>query len=214
MDQPTCPLCGGSKRMKRPKLLYHVPVCRKCYYGFANWRQLAYVLDWILFQIVALIVGYGIGYAMATGGSSPSQIDTTMFVMSWLVLPMVFFMKDGFMGYSPGKFVTGVRVLDRDTLEPAGFFASWKRNLILLVPFMPLFVAFFLQKGQRIGDGWANTKVIWKRYATHPLFTGEAVCGHCQYDLKGNTTGTCPECGTPVARRPASPETTPPVQPA
>ncbi len=29
-------------------------------------------------------------------------------------------------------------------------------------------------------------------------------CHACQYDLAGNTTGTCPECGTPI-RKPTSP---------
>lgn len=26
----------------------------------------------------------------------------------------------------------------------------------------------------------------------------EGMCGKCAYNLKGNQTGTCPECGTPV----------------
>lgn len=28
------------------------------------------------------------------------------------------------------------------------------------------------------------------------------VCAHCRFDLTGNTSGTCPECGTPVPARP------------
>lgn len=28
--------------------------------------------------------------------------------------------------------------------------------------------------------------------------TDHTVCRHCRYDLHGNTTGVCPECGTPI----------------
>jgi hypothetical protein len=43
-----------------------------------------------------------------------------------------------------------------------------------MIPFMPLIVAFSLGKGSRIGDGWAHTKVIWKKYASNPVFAVEA----------------------------------------
>jgi hypothetical protein len=37
---------------------------------------------------------------------------------------------------------------------------------------------------------------IWRRWPhrmhTHPI------CDICDYDLTGNTSGVCPECGTPV----------------
>lgn len=29
---------------------------------------------------------------------------------------------------------------------------------------------------------------------------GKAICAKCHYDLTGNTTGICPECGTPAPR--------------
>ena len=55
-----------------------------------------------------------------------------------------------------------------------------------------------LQKGHRLGDGWANSKVVLKRCADHPVFTGLAACARCEFDLTGNVTGVCPECGRPV----------------
>ena len=94
----------------------------------------------------------------------------------------------------------GVQVVDRDTFEPIGFGRSWKRNLILFVPFLPLVVGLTLARGSRPGDGWANTRVVWKRHAKHGVFRGGLVCEHCRFDLTGNTSGICPECGTSVFR--------------
>ena len=111
------------------------------------------------------------------------------------MFPAIFFCKDSFRGHSPGKWVCGVRVVDRDRGEPIGLAGSFKRNLPLLIP---LVVAFLLQKGHRLGDGWAKSKVVWKRYANHPVFTGLFACHRCQFDLTGNVSGTCPECGAPV----------------
>ena len=42
-----CPLCGKTKHMRKAKKLYGHMVCPKCYYGFANRRQFAYILDLI-----------------------------------------------------------------------------------------------------------------------------------------------------------------------
>jgi uncharacterized RDD family membrane protein YckC len=60
----------------------------------------------------------------------------------------------------------GLQVIDERDGRPAGFWDSLQRNLILLVPFMPLVIAVFLFQGDghRTGDGWARTKVIWKDY--------------------------------------------------
>ena len=82
----------------------------------------------------------------------------------------LFVMRDSFWGRSPGKMAMGVQVYDEVTGEPAGFMTSVKRNLPLLIPFMPLVVATTMLKGPRLGDGWARSKVVWLRYADHPVF--------------------------------------------
>jgi len=37
-------------------------------------------------------------------------------------------------------------------------------------------------------------KCFWHNLATR----GQPICTHCGHNLTGNTSGTCPECGTPV----------------
>ena len=69
----------------------------------------------------------------------------------------------------------GVQVLDEDSGEAGSWLHSLKRNLPTLIPIVPLVIAVQLSKGPRLGDGWANTKVIWKRYRDHPVFTGAAL---------------------------------------
>ncbi len=197
-----CPLCGRSGRRRDKWRLYQAHVCRKCYYSFANRRQLAYIVDALLWWPISLIVLMGLEEIMSvTGAFDAGTISMASMSVSWLVLPLIFSLKDGFGGKSPGKALCGVRVVDRETFQPIGHGASLKRNLVLIVPFMPLIVAVFLSRGYRLGDGWARTKVIWKKHAGHPLFLGELVCDRCSYDLTGNTTGVCPECGAVRSNR-------------
>ena len=57
-----CPLCGRDKWMGvRAKMLYGHPVCSKCYYGFANRRQFAFVVDLIIWFVVLQAVFLGTG---------------------------------------------------------------------------------------------------------------------------------------------------------
>jgi uncharacterized RDD family membrane protein YckC len=107
---------------------------------------------------------------MIMAGSSQSKIHSVNWVLGWILTP-AFLFKDCFSGQSLGKATCGVKVIDETTGEPGGIGASLKRNLPLVIPFMPLIVAFQLCKGHRTGDGWSNTKVIWKKYATHPIFS-------------------------------------------
>jgi uncharacterized RDD family membrane protein YckC len=84
------------------------------------------------------------------------------------VLPVLgyvaWLLKDGFHGHSFGKSLLGLQVVDIDTGQGAGFGASFKRNLPMLIPFAPLVAAFQMSRGPRLGDGWANTRVVWKKY--------------------------------------------------
>jgi uncharacterized RDD family membrane protein YckC len=197
----------------KKKTIYGHPVCKKCFYAFANRRQGAYMVDGILAAVV--------------------NIAVTVFLMHWVSLqfrpdlefinflaPMpvicLFMMKDGFDGRSPGKYVTNVQVVDDTTGQPISFGQSFKRYWFLLLSIIPvvggLIASVFviiagvqLAKGYRIGDRFARTRVIWMKYAHLPVFGGNVLqCESCGYDLRANTSGICPECGTAVSARNAA----------
>ena len=168
----SCPLCGQTKHMSKAKELYGHMVCKKCYYGFANRRQFAFFLDAIGWRVLMFPVGFAIGMSMAMSGASQTEIESTANAIGYLLLP-IFFCKDCFAGHSLGKLICGVRVIDEDNGSAGGIGASFKRNLPLIIPFMPLVVGVQLCKGHRTGDGWSKSKVIWKKYADHPIFAAK-----------------------------------------
>jgi hypothetical protein len=165
-----CPLCGETRRMKKPKQLYDVPVCPRCTNGFASRRQMAFVIDSFLFQLaivmpVWLVAELALPTATLSAGIASGR--------DWLItfaLWGAFCSKDSFLGLSPGKYLCGVRVIDGRTGAAIGWASSFKRNLPLLIPIIPLIVAVQLIKGHRLGDKWSNSKVIWSRYADRPFF--------------------------------------------
>jgi uncharacterized RDD family membrane protein YckC len=160
----SCPLCGGHEQMgRRAKLLYGVPVCKKCDATFAAHRQSAFIIDMLLWCILMFGTGIVTGIMMAIAGASQAAIQSISSILGYAYMPF-FLMKDGLAGRSPGKALLGVQVLDATTGRPAGFIASLKRNLPTLIPFVPWLIAFELHKGNRTGDGWSNTKVIWSKY--------------------------------------------------
>lgn len=169
-DAVSCLLCGSTSHIDKVKLLYGHMVCTKCYNGFANRRQIAFFLDSIGWQLIVVpIIGFILGVVMVASGASESTIANTVSILWWWLVA-VFLCKDGFAGRSPGKLICGVQVIDATTGLPAGIGASSMRNLPLIIPLVPLLVACQLFKGKRTGDGWANTKVIWKKYANNPVF--------------------------------------------
>ncbi len=84
--------------------------------------------------------------------------------IGFLLFP-IFCLKDGFSGVSPGKAMMGLLVINKTSGNPAGFVASLKRNLPLMIPFMVFVIDLQLRSGNRMGDGWANTAVISKKDA-------------------------------------------------
>lgn len=119
-------------------------------------------------------------------------------------------MKDGFNGRSPGRRLCGLQVIDDTTLTPIGIRQSLKRNVFILFGVVPFggFVTFVLviiiitqmAKGYRLFDRYARTRVVWLKYASLPVFGGNKLqCEKCGYDLAGNESGVCPECGTPIS---------------
>lgn len=209
-----CPLCEKelSSRWLRKSInrngLFGVVVCKKCRSKFASRRQIAYLLD----GLVMWLVGYAAGYAYIRlvapvappTPRGPALMVTpgyvALLVVTWLIFPLIFCCKDGFSGYSPGKRLMGVRVVDRVNREPISFSRSFKRNLILCVPYVGVLWAMgTMMKGRRVGDNWANTDVVWVKYVHKPPFDPrDHFCRQCGYDLTGNVSGRCPECGLPV----------------
>ena len=141
-------------------MLYGHPVCAKCHDAFANRRQAAFVVDTLI---------YGLALSVAFTWAGVNNADTVRGA-AFLLFP-VFGLKDGFRGSSPGKALLGVQVVDERTGEPGDFSGAFKRNLILAVPFVPLIIAFTLGSGKRWGDGWAKTRVIWKKYRDRAPFS-------------------------------------------
>jgi uncharacterized RDD family membrane protein YckC len=162
--------CCGTMPPRKPKELYGHVVCKKCYYRFANRRQCAYIIDVLCLWAVLLFVGIALGAMGATAGMPDEALEMIVTIVGWALFP-VFLLKDGFRGTSPGKWLCGVQVLDARTGAPIGAGASFKRNLPLLIPIVgQLIILIQMLKGPRLGDGWAHTKVIWKKYAGQPIF--------------------------------------------
>ena len=65
-------------------------------------------------------------------------------------------------------------------------------------PAMPGGVLFFLVFGTLMyfGAGLLLGWVIWK--ITHRKSAEDHLCSTCDYDLTGNVSGICSECGTPI----------------
>jgi uncharacterized RDD family membrane protein YckC len=221
---PPCPICSGDrKRARRSRLLYGADVCRRCANQFASRRQGAFLLDLTLLYFANLGVML---LVQSTGATSSMRRPELVSTVTAMLLWVLFCLKDGSRGQSPGKWLTDVRVVNGTTMSPIDFRASFVRNLPLFVVmeiayllplvagtsvglvgalFSNLFllvIAGRLIKGPRWGDKMAGTKVVWVRYAHRPPFDMRGVlCGQCGYDLRGNVSGVCPECGTPVPQK-------------
>ena len=156
-----CPICNRVLlNPQRCKPLNDFIVCAKCRNGFANRRQAAYLIDALLFQLVAVYLPIYLYRLLPTpvapqpAPAGPTGPDVLGVLLTW-VWPFIFVFKDGFRGKSPGKALFGVRVLDVPTRAPAGFFQSKKRNLILMLPLLgAILVIDTMMKGRRLGDFW------------------------------------------------------------
>lgn len=169
IKQGRCSLCEKEVLQKQSKTLYNSIVCPKCYYGFANRRQLAFLIDFLIFRVILFFLMFAYGALLATIKSIEIPINQSRLFFEIIMWP-IFLIKDGFDGQSIGKKLMGVTVIREDKGDSADFPDSFKRNLPLLIPFMFLIIACRLEKGKRIGDGWAKTKVIWNKYKNQELF--------------------------------------------
>lgn len=226
-----CPLClTGDWRTWKPLRLYRYRVCRSCYRGFALRRQLAFVVDLLCLWVVGFLLELVASRIESALGVGPAPTMTTAEVIALLVGLVLFALKDGFAGHSPGKAHARLQVVATDTLEPIGFGRSFLRNVpFLLITGAALAVAESLgrqgsvaglawallmavmtiqmYRGPRWGDGLARTKVIRKIFRFRPPFdTRGLLCTNCGYDLRGSVSSVCSECGYPIR-----PPSTPPV---
>ncbi len=161
-----CPVCDQTRPAKKFKSLYGYLICDKCYYGFANRRQGAFILDSLIFRLALLPISIGLSVLLAALNiNMESNAVRIADGLLGIVLWVIFLGKDGWFGNSPGKRITGIQVIDETTRGSVSFVQSVKRNLPLVIPFVPVVVACTLSKGKRWGDGWAGTRVIWKKYA-------------------------------------------------
>ena len=202
-----CPLCQVRPASK--KTLYGRYVCKKCLYGFVNRRQFAYIIDAIAFTILFYALIFALSPVLANFQFAPAP-ELLLSLMFGLALQILFAMRDGFNGQSLGKRLTGVQVVSSQTGKPIGFSESIKRNIYQTVNIIPLvgpilslivlvIIVIQMVKGPRLGDGLGKTRVIWKKYERSQLFGGDGLaCESCGYDLTGNTSGQCPECGKPI----------------
>jgi uncharacterized protein DUF4339/RDD family protein len=156
-----CPLCGDTTKMgPRARVLYEYWICRRCSNGMANRRQLAWLLDLVPLWGLVFVLGFT---AAVVASAAPFDVQPIAAVLPWVACA-VWLLKDGFDGHSPGKWLTGLQVVDTGTGRGAGLLASFKRNLPMLIPFAPLVAAMQLSRGTRLGDGWAHTRVVWKKH--------------------------------------------------
>jgi uncharacterized RDD family membrane protein YckC len=144
----------------RARVLYEYWICRRCSNSMVNRRQFAWLLDLVAVWSPVLVLAFIAG---AVGGAGGLDVAPFLAVLPWLGYALWPF-KDGFDGQSPGKRLMGLQVVDIDTGEGAGPLASFKRNLPMFIPFAPLVAALQISRGPRLGDGWANTRVVWKKH--------------------------------------------------
>ena len=128
----------------------------------AKWKRLVnYTIDIIGYLIICLVLGYILGFVLAITGNDDFLESATFDVLSQLVALIVLFAYYFFFellaAATPGKLITGTRVISRqgDTLD-AGTIAL--RNLIRFIPFEPF--SFLFSEGWH--DKWSKTTVVDK----------------------------------------------------
>lgn len=173
-----CALCHRDFGKRKPKTLYGHTVCRRCWGGYVNRRQIAWFLDLCSYRmadaiVVSIVLRELARHSTSSGSDRPLEATVSIWVLS-TVFTLLFLTKDGFSGYSPMKFLFGLRCMRRDTGRPATMLDSLKRNLVLLIPLMPLIAAFQVGRGPRRSDGWAKTIVVWRRHQDSPVFLSPA----------------------------------------
>jgi len=119
-----------------------------------NWRRFGtYIIDLICYFVVMFGVGIIIGVLYGADGAE--QLGLIVNLISFLVLVGYYVFFEGLFGRTPGKFVCGTRVVDRNG-NPPSFGQILGRSAARLIPFEPL--SFFTARGWH--DGLSGTWVI------------------------------------------------------
>lgn len=177
LDDLNCPLCGRVTNVAKAKPLYGHLVCKKCINGFANRRQFAFVIDAILFNVVTIgPTGIVLGAMAGYGSMTQKAAENTATILLYALLPLFVF-RDSFRGESIGKLLLGVQSVREQDMQPSGVLASIKRNAPMILPFVPLIAAIGMMKGHRLGDGWAKTRVVWRKYSQSQVFLSPNAIG-------------------------------------
>jgi uncharacterized RDD family membrane protein YckC len=117
----------------------------------------------------ALPVVLGLAIAAALNDESGAIFFTLwagLTLFEWIVL-------QGTTGWTPGKWLLGIRVVDEHG-DPPGIVGAVKRTLPLLLEWTALFALYAMAthpRAQRIGDRWAHTYVV-RAPRRGPIFEG------------------------------------------
>src|SRR4051812_41532100 len=181
---PQCCLCGNWLQYGS-KALYGYQVCPKCHTDFAWKRAFAYLLDAVFLNVIVgimivialvigmIIVGAGQGAANEDAAATAGGIIIVFgYLGCFLLTYVLIILRDGFHGQSPGKRILGLQVIHVVSGVPAKVADSFKRNIIMVVPVLPIVIVvqIFSGNGMRLGDEWSQMKVIWKQYADRAPF--------------------------------------------
>lgn len=138
-----CPICEEAGRMdKKTKKLYGYQVCKKCYQAFLNRRQGAFLIDLLVWYFLMGSVGFFFPALPSDG----SLLFVSLFFWG------IFFLKDGFSGQSPGKAVLGLQVIHEPSGKPIGLLASLKRNWMMIIPLVIIFLISDIRDGYRLWE--------------------------------------------------------------
>jgi len=164
--------------------IYEQQVCSLCFNKFLNRRQLSYLIDGFVYTVPLAGIIFLAARSLKNLNLSDWKVLAILGAIQ-IVIGFLFAFKDGFNGYSPGKFCTDLQVLDEISGRPIPFGKSLKRNWVLVIATVPVVgtlagLVFFIKiarqigNGYRVGDRYAKTRVIWKKYQRLPCFRGAA----------------------------------------
>lgn len=145
-------------------------------------RAYAFLIDWHIRAIAAVVVGVGLFYGLAALGGSGSGRTPFLVAMAIYLLyqPVLEIAQHGL---TPGKRIARIRIVMRDGSPPT-FGALLVRNLFRLVDSLPMFYALGLlvmmvsKRPSRIGDIAAGTLVV------HATVAGEGIDAAARFSTR------------------------------